>query len=58
MICPYELDFDQKIEYDYAPPFLMGDCRQISFLESGNYVTVPSGYITRISVRQEELYDA
>jgi len=58
MIRPYELDFDQKTEFAYAPPFLTGDFRQISFLENGNLITVPTGYITRIYVRQEEIYDA
>lgn len=57
MSCPYEYDFDQKVEYAYPAPFLAGDRRQIPFLESGNLIAVPSSYITRISVRLEELYD-
>ena len=29
----------------------------IDFLEKGNHVEVPSGYITDVSVRMEEIYD-
>ena len=58
MICPYDYDFDQAVEYAYPAPFLAGDTRQIPFLEGGNLVTVPSSYVTRISVRMEEIYDA
>lgn len=57
MIQPYDFDFDKKVEYDYAAPFPAGFCRNISFLEKGNHVEVPSGYITDISVRMEEIYD-
>ena len=57
MIQPYDYDFDKKVEYEYAAPFLAGFCRNINFLEKGNYVEVPSGYITDISVRMEEIYD-
>ena len=57
MIQPYDYDFDKKVEYEYAAPFLAGFCRNIDFLEKGNYVEVPSGYITDISVRMEEIYD-
>ncbi len=54
---PYEYDFDQKTEYEYPAPFLAGDCRQIEFVSSGNTVTVPSSYITRISVKMEGIYE-
>ena len=54
---PYEYDFDQKTEYDYPVPFLAGDIRQIEFLNSGNFVSVPSSYVTRISVRMEGIYE-
>lgn len=57
MIQPYDYDFDRKIEYTYAAPFLTGFCKSIDFLEAGNRVEVPSGYITSISVRMEEIYD-
>ena len=57
MIQPYDYDFDKKVEYEYAAPFLPGFCRNIDFLEKGNHVEVPSGYITDISVRMEEIYD-
>jgi len=54
---PYDYDFDQTAEFAYPAPFLAGDYRQIEFLCSGNYVTVPSSYVTRILVRMEGLYD-
>ena len=54
---PYDYDFDQTAEFDYPAPFLAGDFRQIEFLCSGNYVSVPSSYVTRLLVRMEGLYD-
>ena len=54
---PYEYDFDQRTEYPYPAPFLAGDCRQIEFMSSGNFVSVPSSYVTKISVRMEGIYD-
>ena len=57
MVRPYEYDFDQKTEYAYPAPFLAGDCRQIEFISSGNLVTVPSSYVTRILVRMEGIYE-
>lgn len=57
-ICrPYEYDFDQMKEYTYPAPFLAGDARQIEFFSSGNYVSVPTSYITRIGVKMEGLYE-
>ncbi len=54
---PYDYDFDQITEYEYPAPFLAGDRRQIEFVSSGNFVTVPSSYITSILARKEEIYD-
>ena len=54
---PYEYDFDRMTEYTYPAPFLAGDYRQIEFISNGNYVTVPSSYVTRILVRMEEIYE-
>ncbi len=54
---PYDYDFNQKTEYTYPAPFLAGDCRQIEFISNGNFVTVPSSYVTRILVRMEGIYE-
>lgn len=54
---PYDYDFDIKTEYNYPAPFLAGDCRQIEFISSGNYVTVPSSYVTKIMVKMEGIYE-
>ncbi len=54
---PYDYDFDQTTEYAYPAPFLAGDYRQIEFISNGNFVTVPSSYITRILVRMEGIYE-
>ena len=54
---PYDYDFDQAVEYEYPVPFLAGDSRQIEFLSAGNFVTVPTSYVKRISVRMEEIYE-
>ncbi len=57
MARPYEYDFDQRTEYAYPAPFLAGDCRQIEFISNGNFVTVPSSFVTRILVKMEEIYE-
>ena len=57
MVRPYESDFDQAMEYDYPAPFLAGDRRQIEFISSGNLVSVPSSYVTRMLVRMEGIYE-
>lgn len=57
MARPYDYDFEQRTEYAYPAPFLAGDCRQIEFISSGNFVTVPSSYVTRILVRMEGIYE-
>ena len=54
---PYDYDFDQKTEYTYPAPYLAGDCRQIQFITAGNYVTVPSSYVTSILVKLEGIYE-
>jgi hypothetical protein len=54
---PYDYDFGLKTEYTYPAPFLAGDCRQIEFISSGNFVSVPSSYVTRILVRMEGIYE-
>ena len=57
MSTPYDYDFDQRVEYGYPAPFLAGDSRQIEFISSGNYISVPSSYVTRILVRMEGIYE-
>ena len=58
MARPYDYDFDIATEYSYPAPFLAGDERQIEFISSGNSVTVPSSYITKILVRMEDVYES
>lgn len=57
MTRPYEYDFDQRVEYPYPAPFLAGDFRQIEFISSGNLVTVPFSFVTRMLVRLEGIYE-
>ncbi len=57
MARPYDYDFDIPMEYTYPAPFLAGDERQIEFISNGNFVTVPSSYITKILVRMEGIYE-
>jgi hypothetical protein len=54
---PYEYDFDLTTDYPYPAPFLAGDRRQMEFICNGNYVTVPSSFVTKILVRMEEIYE-
>ena len=57
MCQPYNYDFSLKKEYSYPAPSLAGDSRQVEFLVSGNYVSVPSSYVSRLLIRMEEIYD-
>ena len=57
MCRPYDYDFDQTTEFEYPAPFLAGDHRQVEFITAGNFVTVPSSYVTRILVRMEGIYE-
>ena len=57
MCRPYDYDFDMTTEYEYPAPYLAGDCRQIEFISSGNFVTVPSSYVKSIAVRMEGIYE-
>ncbi len=54
---PYDYDFDYRTEYEYPAPFLAADSRRIEFASKGNYVEVPSSYITSIMVRMEGIYE-
>ena len=54
---PYDYDFDETKEHSYPAPFLAGDRRQIEFISAGNHVSVPSSFITKISVKMEEIYE-
>lgn len=54
---PYDYDFDETSEFPYPAPFLAGDYRQIEFISTGNFVTVPLSYVTRILVRMEGIYE-
>lgn len=54
---PYDYDFGKKVEYEYPAPFLAGNFRQIEFLMHGNYIAVPSSFVTSLLLRVEEIYD-
>ncbi len=54
---PYDYDFDYRTEYVYPAPFLAADSRRIEFASKGNYVEVPSSYVTSIMVRMEGIYE-
>ena len=53
----YEYDFDEQKEFAYPAPFLAGDCRQIEFISNGNFITVPSSFVTKMLVRKEGIYE-
>ena len=48
----------EKIIRSAGAKLLSGEGRTVTEKEGiGNYVTVPSSYVTRITVRMEEIYD-
>jgi hypothetical protein len=55
---PYNYDFgSDRVEYDYCPPYLPDDVTSIDFLAVGNKVELPSDFVTKITLRMEEIYD-
>ena len=55
---PYNYDFGiDRVEYDYDPPYLPDDRIVIDYLSAGNKVELPSDFVTKITVRMEEIYD-
>ena len=53
----YEYDFGKETEYDYPVPYPAAASRQVEFLMKGNYITVPTAFVRRITLRLEEIYD-
>lgn len=57
-ILPYDYDFGKSsTEYSYEPPYLADDAVTVEYLEKGNTVRVPSGFVKCVSLRMEEIYD-
>ena len=55
---PYNYDFGiDRVEYDYDPPYLPDERIVIDYLSAGNKVELPSDFVTKITVRMEEIYD-
>ena len=53
----YTYNFGRSVDFDYSVPFMPGENRQIEYMQPGNEITVPVNFVTRLTVRQEELYD-
>jgi hypothetical protein len=56
-ITEYEHNFNQPIDYEYPVPQTEDALYKITYLQQGNYVYIPVGYIKEIIVRREELYE-
>lgn len=57
-ILPYEYDFgNDRVEYNYYPPYLPDDGYVIDYLSAGNKVELSSDFVTKITLRMEEIYD-
>lgn len=55
---PYNYDFGtEKREYDYYPPYLPNDSVFIDYLTPGNKIELSSDFVSKITVRMEEIYD-
>ncbi len=58
MVVPYQYNFGiENREYDYYPPYLPDDRHFIDYLAPGNKVELPSDFVTKITLRMEEIYD-
>lgn len=54
----YEYDFGrEKAEYCYYPPYLPDDNIYIDYLVPGNKISLSSDFVSRITLRMEEIYD-
>lgn len=56
-ITEYEHNYNQPIDYEYPLPQTEGAMYKITYLQQGNHVYIPVGYIKEIIVRREELYE-
>ncbi len=57
-VIPYNYDFTvEKNEYHYDPPYQKEYYSTIDFLEKGNRISVPSGFVNSVNLRMEEIYD-
>ncbi len=57
-VSPYPYDFGiENKEYDYYPPYLPDDRVFIDYLTPGNKVELSSDFVSKITLRMEEIYD-
>lgn len=58
VVAPYQYDFgiEQK-EYDYYPPYLPEARVYIDYLTPGNKIELNSDFVSKITLRMEEIYD-
>lgn len=54
---PYNFDFTKMKDYVYPMPYREGLKCKVDFIQSGNMIETPVGFIDKIEVRLEELYD-
>lgn len=57
-VIPYQYDFGiDKVEYEYFPPYLPDDRVFIDYLMPGNKVELSSDFVSKFTLRMEEIYD-
>ncbi len=57
-VAPYQYDFGiENKEYDYYPPYMPDDRFFIDYLTPGNKVELSSDFVSKITLRMEEIYD-
>lgn len=57
-VAPYQYDFGiDKKEYEYFPPYLPDDRVFIDYLTPDNKVELSSDFVSKITLRMEEIYD-
>ena len=57
-VVPYQYDFGiDKVEYEYHPPYLPDDRVFIDYLMPGNKIELSSDFVSKITIRMEEIYD-
>lgn len=54
---PYDYDYSRPADLAYPVPYTEGEKRMVDFMRPGCQICVPVDFVSRITVRLEELYD-
>jgi len=53
----FDYDYKRAVDYQYPIVFMADQETWIDFLQTGNQIEIPIGFVKNLTVRREELYD-